>query len=220
MTQFAKFISFVCHPIFIPLVSFLCYIQIVHYEVKAILELTTGQFWMMIIPLIVIFTVLLPLLGMNSMVSFGIIPDFKLENHKHRPPVILWSAAMMGGLIYAFKHLEAQANFSMFGEFYGVMFGGIAVAFITAGISYFWQISMHLTCVSGLAGAMVALSIVLFPIGNMASIIFMNSILLLAVGLTGFSRLYLKKHNLMQVLAGIVVGFGVEFTVLVKGWYF
>jgi len=172
-----------------------------------------------IILMIAIFTIFLPLASMNLMIAYKIIPDFHLRNHKDRPPVIIMSAAFMTGLMFLFLYLERKSNLEIFHEFYGVIFAAIILALVTAVVSFFWQISMHLTCMSGLCGAMFGLSVTMYPIQNMDTIILINSGLLLAVGLTGVARLYLNAHNLSQILAGTVLGFTVEFLVITQGWY-
>lgn len=218
MQTFGKFISFVFHPIFIPILAFLGYLQIDHFTVSTLASLPDSAFWT-VLAFVISFTIFLPLLGMSLMISSGIISDWHLREHKDRVPVIILSAVLMGILIYLFKGIEENSG-GLFYEFFGVIFGGIVVSLITAVISYFWQISMHLSAISGLAGAMFALASVLHPIGNMAELIIVNSLILLAVGVTAVARLSLNAHSLLQVLAGMTVGFGVEFTIIVNGWYF
>ena len=217
MQTFSKFISFVFHPIFIPVLAFLGYLQIDHYTVSAIASLPNAAFWT-VLAFIVSFTIFLPLLGMSLMISSGIISDWQLKEHKDRVPVIILSAVLMGILIYLFKGIEENGG-HLFYEFFGVIFGGIVVSLITAVFSYFWQISMHLSAISGLAGAMFGLTSILYPIGNMSDLVLINSFILLAIGITAVARLSLNAHSLMQVFAGMIVGFGVEFMIVVNGWY-
>jgi len=75
-------------------------------------------------------------------------------------------------------------------------------------ISLRWNISSHLAGVGAMAGVTVALMLRLGVFNP-----FFLAAVLLAGGLTGFSRLALEKNNPAQVLAGFVLGFGILFSV-------
>ena len=54
---------------------------------------------------------------------------------------------------------------------------------------------------------------------NLTTMMAINSVLLLSIGLVSFSRLYLKAHNYGQILAGIATGFLVMYTIVFNQWY-
>lgn len=217
MKYFTKGISIVFHPIFIPMMAFFMYLQIDHYTVAIMESLTDEGFWI-IFSAIGLFSFLLPLIAMNGMISTGIVEDWELKNHKERVPVLMFSALFLACLYYIFTYIEGN-NGEVFHRFFGVIMSGIVLALVAAIISYFWKISMHAIGISGLAGCMIGLSTHLDPLLNPEQMVFYNSILLGVMGIVGFARLYEKAHNLLQVVAGTILGFGVSFLIVIKDLY-
>jgi membrane-associated phospholipid phosphatase len=218
MKYITKGISIIFHPIFIPMMAFFLYLQIEHYTVATMHSLTDQGFWI-VFSAIGLFSFLLPLIAMNGMITTGIVQDWEIKNHKERVPVLMFSALFLACLYYIFHYIETN-NGDVFHAFFGVIMSGVVLAVLAAGISYFWKISMHAIGISGLAGSLVGLTTHLDPLLNPQDMVFYNSILLSIVGIVGFARLYEKAHNLLQVLAGTALGFGVSFMIVIKEWYF
>jgi membrane-associated phospholipid phosphatase len=218
MTYFTKAISIIFHPLFIPMYAFLMYLQIEHFAIYNLHSLTDAGFWF-IFTVIFVFTCLLPLLSLNMMRYSQMVSDWEVSNHKERVPLLIASSVFLSCLYYLFSYLEIQTG-NIFENFYAVLMGGIVLGLISAIISHFWKISLHAMMISGLAGAMIGLTSTMNPILNKPEMVFYNSILLIIVGIVAFSRLHQKAHNILQVLAGMMIGFGVMFLVVNKGWYF
>lgn len=217
MKYFTKGIAVLFHPIFIPMMAFFLYLQIEHFSVYTLHSLTEEGFWI-IFSAIGLFSFLLPLLAVNGMITTRIVSDWELKNHKERVPVLLFSALFLACLYYVFHYIEAN-NGDVFYSFFGIIMSGIVLAVLSAGISFFWKISMHAIGISGLAGCFVGLVAHLDPVLNTPEFIFYNSILLSLVGIVGFARLYDKAHNLPQVIAGTILGFGVSFLIIIEELY-
>lgn len=218
MKYITKGISVIFHPVFIPMMAFFLYLQIDHYSVAILHSLTDNGFWLLFAT-IGLFTFLLPMIAINAMISTNIVESWELKNHKERVPVLIFTAIFLACLYYVFTFFE-QTNGPIFKGFFAVIMSGIALAIIAAIISHFWKISMHAIGISGLAGAMVGLTTILHPVLNVEEMVLINSIVIGVAGLVGFSRLYEKAHNLAQVIAGMLLGFGVSFFVVIKEWYF
>ena len=85
---------------------------------------------------------------------------------------------------------------------------GILVLIMLSLISMHWNISSHMAGLGALTG--VAVSVMLrFGVYNPAFF----AAVILAGGLTGFSRLVLEKNSPAQIYAGYVLGFGILFLV-------
>jgi membrane-associated phospholipid phosphatase len=82
----------------------------------------------------------------------------------------------------------------------------ICLILLTA-ITFFWKISAHMTAISGLLAIMVAVAIQ-FP-GHDLLFLLLGGILI--TGALGSSRLYLNAHTPLEILGGIMLGFGVCF---------
>ncbi|WP_373523678.1 PA-phosphatase [Aquiflexum sp.] len=82
----------------------------------------------------------------------------------------------------------------------------ICVILLT-GITFFWKISAHMVAISGLLAIIIAV-VTQFP-GNDLLYLIMGGILI--TGGLASSRLYLDAHTPLEVLGGILLGFGVCF---------
>jgi membrane-associated phospholipid phosphatase len=87
-------------------------------------------------------------------------------------------------------------------------------------ITFFWKISIHAIGISGLAGAFLGFSELLFPIQNGEEITIINILLLILVGVVCSARLHLKAHSFLQIIGGITLGFVVEYIVVSKDFWF
>ena len=217
MKFITKGISVIFHPVFIPMMAFFLYLQIEHFSVATLHTLTDEGFWI-IFSAIALFTFLLPLMAMNGMIATGIVADWEIKNHKERVPVLFFSALFLSCLYYVFHYIESN-NGDVFYSFFGIIMSGIVLAVLAASISYFWKISMHAIGISGLAGCFVGLTAHLDPLLNNSEMVLYNSLILGVVGLVGFARLYEKAHNLPQVIAGTILGFGVSFFIMIQELY-
>ena len=83
----------------------------------------------------------------------------------------------------------------------GVLVGALGIQIACAFINQWWKISTHCAGTGGAIGALVAYSIVFGfnPTGWLC-------LLILISGLVGSSRMLLRQHTLMQVVAGTIVG--------------
>lgn len=86
------------------------------------------------------------------------------------------------------------------------------VTFATAFVTYFWQISVHSASIGGLLSLMILLNI---HINNELMFACMM-LLIIAVGIVMSARLYLNAHSIWQVLAGFVLGFGLNLFVILR----
>lgn len=78
---------------------------------------------------------------------------------------------------------------------------------LLTGITFFWKISAHMVAISGLLAIIIAV-VTQFP-GNDLLYLIMGGILI--TGGLASSRLYLDAHTPLEVLGGILLGFGVCF---------
>jgi len=69
-------------------------------------------------------------------------------------------------------------------------------------ISFRWKISIHLASIGGIIGLLLAVS---FRTGTNPLLLVTGAFLV--AGIVGTARIYLEKHNLIQVVAGFMLGF-------------
>lgn len=198
--------------------AFLMYMQIDHYTVNILTMIPEKSFWILF-GFLAAFSFLLPVLVVNFFVSAKIVSDWEMNDKKERVPVLIASTIFLVVLYYVFFYFESKSG-DLFHGLFGVIMSAIVLGLLGALISNFWKISLHSIGISGLAGSIFGLTATLDPVINQQEMVLYNSALLLLVGIVGFARLHQKAHNVMQVLAGMFLGFGVSFVIVNNGWYF
>jgi hypothetical protein len=98
--------------------------------------------------------------------------------------------------------------------FVSFLFGGIIVLFIAFIINNFYKISLHALAIGSMTGGFLALAKTLTPIININSLIIINCVLLFSMGLVASSRLYLKAHTSKQIYLGLIIGFVIEYYIV------
>ena len=219
MRNVSLFFSFVFHPVFIPLYSVFFYFKIDNYQ-NRILSID-NKFLYVMFSLILIIGIVFPLISLLIMRKTRIISDFNLSNRNERIPVlvIVFLYYIMVYFMYRTWN-ESYLNLpNPFDQLISFLFAGLVLLVLSIIITMKWKISLHCIAISGMTGGFLALSIVMSPIYNLEILIQLNALLLIIMGLVGSSRLLLKAHSVQEVLMGMVLGFGIEYIVVVNQWW-
>lgn len=195
--RISKIVSFVFHPIFMPTYAiFLLFaFSPLFSEFMSIPQKTQ------IIKLTLIFTFLLPIFSVFILKKLKVVTSIYMENREERR----WPLLLAIGWYYLLFRL-----FDVLHIHYVViqlLLGAMLILLISAIISNFWKISLHMLGIGGVLGAFLAIH-TLFG-GN----IFLIITLLFCAGLVGFARVNENAHSLKQVYLGFVVGVGAEFLI-------
>ena len=195
--KLSKFISFAFHPILMPTYAILLLFAFspLFSEFMSIKQKTQ------IIKLAVVFTFLLPIFSVIILKKFKIVSSFYMENQKERR----WPLLFALGWFYLLLRLLETLHIHYI--IVTLMLGAMLILLISAIISNFWKISLHMLGIGGVLGAFLAIH-TLFG-GN----IFLIITLLFCAGLVGFARVNENAHSLKQVYLGFVVGVGAEFLI-------
>ena len=219
MTIFSKVISVVFQPLFLPIYAFLLYVTIEHHSTVLIRsEQATVQF-NYILSIQILLAVIIPIGSLYVMYRSNIITSMSIPDRKERIPIFIITLFYYL-LTYYFLRKIHVSNLDFLGAFMSFLTGVIVLTGLSLLITFFWKISIHAIGISGLAGAFLGFSELLFPIENGEGITIINTLLLLLVGVICSARLYLKAHSFLQIIAGITLGFGVEYLVVSKGFWF
>ena len=195
--KLSKFISFAFHPILMPTYAILLLFTFspLFSEFMSIKQKTQ------IIKLAVVFTFLLPIFSVIILKKFKIVSSFYMENQKERR----WPLLFALGWFYLLLRLLETLHIHYI--IVTLMLGAMLILLISAIISNFWKISLHMLGIGGVLGAFLAIH-TLFG-GN----IFLIITLLFCAGLVGFARVNEDAHTLKQVYLGFLVGFCTEFLI-------
>lgn len=187
----ARIISYIFHPILIPLVGtyFL-------FNSGTYLEYVSPVLQRYIYIMLFLCSVFIPLMVILLAYLLQVISSFEMEKHKERVVPLLISAIS----IYFAYHLIAEYQHAI-KPVVAYLFASAISLVLLAIISVKWKISIHLAGIGGFLGLVFIQSFFF----NKNYIFLLQTILLIA-GLLGFSRLTLKAHDSKQLLAGFLLG--------------
>ncbi len=190
-------ISVVFHPLIMPTLAFLFlmnsgfYFTLLSFDAKKII-------------LLIVFssTFLLPLVSIGLM---GLSTRFKPDLDKGPDRVI----PMLSTAIFYYVGFYALGRLNVYPVYKVFLISSILIIVVLMIISVRWKISVHMAGIGGLIGAFVALSLRLGLNSSLPLCIFIG-----IAGLIGSSRLILGKHTSVQIYAGFLTGFGVNYLIM------
>lgn len=193
----ANGISVVFHPLIMPTLAFLLlmnsgfYFALLSFDAKKIILL-----------IVFLSTFLLPLVSIALM---GLNMRFKPDLNKSPDRVI----PMLSAAIFYYAGFYTLGRLQVYPVYKVFLISSILIIVVLMIISVRWKISAHMAGIGGLIGAIMALSL---RLGLNSSLIL--GILIGIAGLIGSSRLILGKHTPMQIYAGFLVGFSVNYLII------
>lgn len=204
MRLFAKFISYLFHPI-----TMLTYIALILLLINPFLfgksDVSQGG-WILF--QVFATTFLMPGFAVLMMKNLGLISSIEMEERTDR--IIPY---IMTGLFYLWVFMSVRKN-TMFPQIYSVAVLGATIGlFLAFFFNNFTKISAHATGVGGLLGLILIairwFSYSYFYLGESRMAIPIYWVLmatLLIAGLVCSVRLYLKVHEPKDILQGFIVG--------------
>ena len=189
MRTFLKVISYIFHPLFIPMAGTLAYFIVT--PKYSPLELQSGN----VLPIFIL-TVIIPIITYLILKNLGVVSTVFMPTAKERRYPLYVHILLLLLIIYK----VIPNNYIVELHFY---FLGLLTAAMTALTLLFFKlkVSMHLMGMGSLFMFLVCL-IIHFEINITLAI----SLLTLATGLVTTSRLYLKAHSKPEVLIGFLIG--------------
>lgn len=189
MRIFLKVISYIFHPLFIPMAGTMAYFIVT--PKYSPLGLQSGN----VLPIFVL-TVIIPIITYLILKNLGVVNTVFMPTVKERRYPLYVHILLILLVIYK----VIPNNYIVELHFY---FIGLLTAAMTALVLLFFKlkISMHLMGIGSLFMFLVCLSIH-FEINITLAV----SLLTLATGLVTTSRLYLKAHSRPELLIGFLIG--------------
>lgn len=195
----AKVISYVFHPLIMPIIGLL-----IIFNTESYINYTVSQeLKQAVLILVGTSTFIIPILISILLLNRKIINSLEMETQQERIIPYCFTIAFYVFTLYMLK--QAPIPFFIFNFIIGATLS-IIVAFI---VNIKWKISAHMIGIGGLFGALLCVSILLE--------IYITPYLILSLllaGLIGSSRLILKAHTPSQIYTGFGVGIICQFIVL------
>ncbi len=200
MNFFLKSVSYLLHPIIMPLVGAIIYFTAApRFIPEDIIRLK-------ILGLIIL-TVLIPIVLFFFLKSFGTINSIHLEDTKQRKiPLLLQSII----LIIVIKIVIDVYHYpELYFFFLGILFSSLSAIFM---VLFNIKASLHMLGIAAVTMFTIALSIHFGM--NMITLI---TILMIANGLVATSRLHCKAHSNLELILGFLIGIIPQLT-LINFW--
>jgi hypothetical protein len=143
-------------------------------------------------------TCILPLIFVSVLRHFKMVSNLHVEVREERLIPYLFTALCYAVAAYYLYYCHSPQWFTMF------MVGSAITVVMMAMINLKWKISAHMAGIGGI----VALVYQLHVQGLSAfDLLWLLCLTVMVAGALGSARLALKRHDLWQVLAGVIVGF-------------
>ena len=143
-------------------------------------------------------TCVLPMIFISVLHHLKIVHDKRLNDRRERLLPYAFAVLCYVGATFYIDRVHSPMWFTMF------MAGATLSCLVAVVVSFWWKISSHMAGIGG----MVALLYQLHVQGLSAFDLFwLLCFTILMAGVLGTSRLLLKRHTLLQVLAGFANGY-------------
>ena len=143
-------------------------------------------------------TCILPLIFLSVLTHFKLVKDLHVDQREQRLLPYLFTALCYGVAAYFLFYRHSPQWFVMF------LVGSAFTVIVLALINLKWKISAHMAGIGGV----IALVYQIHVQGLSAFyLLWLLCIIIVVAGLLGSARMVLKRHNIWQVLAGLLVGF-------------
>lgn len=200
MRYFLKIVSYIFHPLFIPITGTIAYFQIT--PKYSPLDLQGGN----ILPIFIL-TVIIPIILFLILRNIGIVHSIQLPTLKERKYPLYLNLALLFIVIY-----KVIPNNYIIELYY--FFVGLIIATLASILLLFFKVksSMHLLGMGSLFMFLTNLSV-----HFETNITLALSISILVTGLVTTSRLYLNAHTKAEVFIGFCIGM-ISQLLTVKYW--
>jgi len=196
--QIFKTLSFILHPVFMPLIGVLVIFSMSHL---AFLPIESKR---AILYLVAIITIFFPLAIIPILYFQRVITGVEISSNRERIlPMFLTSV-----FYYFCYYILHKYSAPLFLQQY--MLAVFVCVLLASLINIGWKISLHMIGIGGIIGLLSALT----HLYGMH----VNWILMLAVliaGIIGTARLSLDEHNSTQIYSGFMMGYVINFGIIV-----
>ena len=143
-------------------------------------------------------TCIIPLIFLSVLRHFKLIKDIHVDIREQRLIPYLFVALCYGVAAYYLHFWHSPRWFVMF------MVGSAITVLVMALINLKWKISAHMAGIGGIIALVYQIHVQGLSASNL---LWLLCITILVAGAIGSARMVLKRHDILQVVAGAVVGF-------------
>jgi hypothetical protein len=191
MERFAKVISYLFHPIFLPLYCMLLLFNLKSYfSFEIVLKAR-----LMLLAFVSVTTILFPLSIIYLMKRQGLVQSMLMESSRERRYPYLITAIFYFLTYNMFRQLQLPEMYTMY------MMGATLLLIVVVVLNFRWKISTHMVGIGGVFGLVTGLAL------NLSlDLLLVIMVVTILAGLIGYSRLKLNSHKPSEVYAGFLAG--------------
>jgi len=207
MKSFFNSLSYIFHPIFLPLMGLYFLFELPTKSLglmQTSLYYTNPEAKNALYILFGFLTLAAPGISILIMKLNGIISSYHIVNRKERVYPLALVALYYILSYYFLQRMIPEGRVIPYLLPY--VFGFTMTLVVAFFLNFFIKISLHMMAFFGLVGAIMG-----YLQNQLDYNLWFLLFLIIVGGLVGSSRLYLKAHNLKEVILGIVFGFGIEY---------
>ena len=190
MNRIAKIVSYIFHPVFMPILGILVIFNSGIYVAEVPFE-----FKRFVYAIVFLCTAVLPLTIIPALYFLNMVQKITIDERRQRIiPLFFTSLSfyMAYFLIVKFSPIQLVNLF---------LLASVIVGFIILLISILWKVSIHMSGIGGITALIGILSV-----AYSADLAIYLSISLLMGGFIAAARLALNSHTILQLIAGYIVG--------------
>lgn len=185
----ARIISMIFTPFYLPLVS------LVALFIFSYMSRLPLFYQLKVVTLVYLFTVFLPSILIHLYRRYQGWTTFQMGRKERR--MVPYIIAIM--CYFTCYYLMTVMRIPQFMA--NIVVTALAIQVVCAIINIWWKICIHMAGIGGMAGALLAISLV-FQFNPL----WWLSVIILVAGLIGTARMILRQHSLRQIVGGFVVG--------------
>lgn len=193
----ARIMSMVFTPFYLPLVGLVALFLFSYMSMLPML------YKLPMLITVYVFTVLLPSVLIHTYRYFQGWTSRELGKKERRIVPYLISILCYFGCFFLMEYRNTPRVISI------ILVAALAIQMVCAFINIWWKISTHTAAIGGVAGALLAYSII-FGFNPM----WWLCIVLILAGMVGTARMILRQHSLSQVVVGFFVGLTCAFCII------
>lgn len=185
----ARIISMIFTPFYLPLVS------LVALFIFSYMSRLPLFYQLKVVILVYLFTVFLPSILIHLYRRYQGWTTFQMGRKERR--MVPYIIAIM--CYFTCYYLMTVMRIPQFMA--NIVVTALAIQVVCAIVNIWWKICIHMAGIGGMAGALLAISLV-FQFNPL----WWLSVIILVAGLIGTARMILRQHSLRQIVGGFVVG--------------
>jgi len=188
-----RLFSYLFHPVFMPVVGLLLIFHSGIYS--GIIPANYTRYLFMIV---ILCNIILPVSIIPALIYLKYLDNIHIDERRERLLPMFFGTICYYGGYYIISKFSPSFLINTF------LLASTIIVFCLLLVSFYWKISIHMAGIGGITGLIIILSV-----GFRIEMVVILCLSILVAGIIASSRLALGAHNILQILAGYILGLAV-----------